>query len=97
MEDSKEVKIVPIGEGAAHLQNVVPIKKICYICHKAITEESVLMRKTLGKKEMVFVCTNHSGVVQEFIRQFGRPPFKWRIVHADKDNSKKETGTDNPV
>ena len=70
----EDVKIVTFGPGEAHLQNKMNLTE-CYICHKPNNEDMVLM--WTSEKEMSMVCPDHAGVIQEFIRQFKRPPLGW--------------------
>lgn len=69
----KEIKIIPFGPGEAHLQNEV-ISPDCYICHKH-TDDMVLLR--IDGKKMGFACTDHAGIIKEFIRQYNRLPLGW--------------------
>ena len=72
-----KVKVIPFGPGEAHLQNKVAAK-VCYICKKDHNDDMVLLRLT--GKDMVFACPDHKGVIQEFIRQFGRMPLGWNNI-----------------
>jgi hypothetical protein len=67
-------KVVPIAPGEAHLQNILQERK-CYICHKDFTDDMVIMR--VAEKQMGFVCPDHEGVIQEFLRQFKMVPLGW--------------------
>lgn len=70
------IKVIPIGPGEAHIQNKV-IEQSCYICRKKVTNDMVLLR--IKQKQMGFSCIEHSGVLQEFIRQYKRIPIGWKI------------------
>ena len=74
-EDLKKHKILPIGPGEAHLQDEITSYH-CFICLKPENDDMVLIKT--GDKKLSFACMNHKGVVQEFIRQFKRPPLGWR-------------------
>ena len=63
----KKIKIVPISDGAAHLQNEVVSYK-CYVCHCDEHEDMAMLR--VGEKKLANVCLTHRGVIQEFLRQF---------------------------
>ena len=77
MPKQDKVSIVPIGPGEAHIQNEITNFK-CYICGKNEDEDMVLIR--IKEKEMGFACLEHKGVVQEFIRQYRRPPLGWELI-----------------
>jgi hypothetical protein len=77
MPKQDKVSIVPIGPGEAHIQNEIANFK-CYICGKNEDDDMVLIR--IKEKEMGFACIDHPGVVQEFIRQFQRPPLGWELT-----------------
>ena len=77
MPKQDKVSIVPIGPGEAHIQNEITNFK-CYICGKNEDDEMVLIR--IKEKEMGFACLEHKGVVQEFIRQYRRPPLGWEHI-----------------
>jgi hypothetical protein len=79
------LKIVPIGPGEAHLQNEV-INKECYICQKPEDDNMALVR--LKEKTFVLTCLHHSGVVQEFIRQYGTLPLGWKAGETHGNNIK---------
>jgi hypothetical protein len=69
----KTIKVVPIADGEAHLQNTIDIDQ-CFIC-KEPKNDMVLLRR--GDKHMSMACVDHAGVTQEFIRQFNRAPLGW--------------------
>lgn len=71
----KPLKIVPIIDSEAHLQNEIITTEECYVCHEKATEEMALMR--VGEKKMATVCLDHKGVMQEFLRQFKMIPLGW--------------------
>jgi hypothetical protein len=73
-EKAGTIKIVPIGPGEAHIQNEI-LERKCFICHKEFTDDMVLMR--IKDKQMSFVCLDHDGTMQEFLRQFKTIPFGW--------------------
>jgi len=77
----KTIPIVPLGPSEAHLQNEVTSYK-CYICKELEHEDMVLLRT--GDKKLSFACLDHPGVVQEFIRQFGRAPLGWTLSKSSK-------------
>jgi len=81
--EQKTIKVLPLGDGAAHLQNTVVKDNQCYICGAPLTEDSVLLR--INDKQMAFACTHHHGVVQEFIRQFKTTPLGWRKHARESD------------
>ena len=83
----KEINIIPIADGRAHLQNEIDNYK-CHIC-KVDGDDMVLLRKT--GKTMIFACLDHPGVVQEFIKQFKRPPLGW-ICNLIGDDYEPQTG-----
>ena len=64
-----------LGPGEAHLQNKTG-DPICYCCHKKQNDNMVLMRTK--EKDLSFVCLDHPGVIQEFLRQFRKPPLGWK-------------------
>lgn len=76
MDKEQKVKVMPIGPGEAHIQNEILSYK-CYICGKEETDDMALLR--IKDKKMGFACLDHNGVVQEFIRQYGRPPLGWNV------------------
>lgn len=83
-EEKKEQKIVPIVSGEVHLQNIIPEKK-CYICKKEFTSDMLLLH---GKgKEMVFACSEHAGVIKEFVRQYKHIPLGWTITEVKKSQN----------
>ena len=94
----EEQNVVPIADGETHLQNLI-VDKRCYICKKEDVSDCVLLR-TDGKK-MGFACTDHVGVVQEFIKQFRAAPLGWRKTDGDsvrrESGNSEKTGSDNPV
>lgn len=71
---NKTIPIVPLGPSEAHLQNEVTSYK-CHICKESENEDMVLLRTK--DKKLSFACLDHPGVVQEFVRQFGRVPLGW--------------------
>jgi hypothetical protein len=77
----KEIPVVTIGPGEAHLQNEIVDYK-CYVCHAPEQEDMALLR--INDKRMGFACLRHSGVVQEFVRQYGRPPLGWEVANKEK-------------
>ena len=77
-------KIIPITQGKIHLQNEI-INDKCYICKDKVTDDSVLIRR--NGNEMVFACTRHKGIVQEFIRQFKIPPLGWSLEQTEETNN----------
>jgi len=74
----EKIKIIPIANGEAHLQNEI-ISKECYVCKvkQSDLNEQVLLR--IDKNKMGFACTHHSGVVAEFIKQFKHEPLDWKV------------------
>jgi hypothetical protein len=74
---SDKVPIVLLGPGEAHLQHEIKNYR-CKICKTDDDTDTVLLHA--GKNELVMACVRHVGVVQEFVRQFGRPPLGWNIT-----------------
>ena len=79
MEENKEVKVIPIGPGEAHLQNEIVSYK-CYICNTNETDDNDMVLLRIDGKKMGFACLRHRGVVQEFMRQYRRPPLEWEYI-----------------
>jgi hypothetical protein len=73
-EQNGTIKVVSIGPGEAHTQNEITSYN-CYICKKEEHEDMALIR--IRDTKMGMVCVDHPGVVQEFIRQYRRPPLGW--------------------
>ena len=101
-EEGKKLQntILKIAPGEAHLQNIIKDKQ-CYICKKKVEDDIdgdiVLIRKDKNSKEMVFACTHHNGIVQEFIKQYNRAPLGWRRQYAGSSNDKTNPWHGNPV
>jgi len=101
-----KMKVVPICDGRAHLMNVITDKDKCYVCKKDKKEEDMVLLRH-GEREMAFACLNHKGIIQEFLRQYNRPPLGWDLYDLTKKEAydvttksrDKETtrGKDNPV
>jgi len=70
----KEIPIVKFESGEVHLQNEILSKK-CYICHKDKADDMAILR--IEDKKMSFVCLDHPGVVQEFLKQYKHLPLGW--------------------
>jgi len=88
-EQNGTIKIIPFGPGEAHLQNEIDEYR-CFICKKEDDKDMALIRK--NDKTMVFVCLDHPGVCQEFIRQYKRVPLGWEI-----SNNGEAHAVGNPV
>ena len=69
----EKIPVVSLGPGEAHLQNVI-LSDACYLCKK-IEDDMVLIR--IKEKQLGYACLDHAGVIQEFIRQYGRLPLGW--------------------
>lgn len=85
---TKEMEIIPIAPGEAHLQNIVINETHCYICKKEFNkfdDKEMLLLRTKGH-EMNFCCPHHKGVAQEFVRQYRAMPGGWE-KHVKKDDS----------
>ena len=70
-----ELGVVKLEHTEAHLQDEVILDK-CYICSKAQDENMVLLRTR--DKQLGLSCLSHPGVLQEFLRQFKRPPLGYK-------------------
>jgi hypothetical protein len=77
--EARTISVVPIGPGEAHLQNEISYR--CHICKRPEHDDMALIR--INDKKMSMVCIGHPGVVQEFIRQYRRPPLGW-VVGEDR-------------
>jgi len=79
MSEEKTIPIVPIVAGEVFLQDKVVDDQKCYICKRDVnkyeTEDASFLRISKGK--MGFCCNVHTGVVQEFVKQFDRLPYGW--------------------
>jgi len=80
-KEEKKIPIVPIVSGEVFLQDKIANQQQCYICKKDInkynTKDTVLLR--IRKGLMGHCCTEHVGIVGEFIKQFNRLPFEWSV------------------
>ena len=90
-EKLKEMGYVLFENGEAHLQNEIA-KEECYICNEVASDDMVLLN--VKEKQLGYVCLDHPGVVQEFLRQFRRPPLGWEYSggnhghkHAVRDHN----------
>ena len=95
-QESNKVKqpILKVASGEVHLHNVTG-ERVCYVCGKPVDDNSndmvLLRRAEKGKeKEMIFACVEHAGVVQEFIKQYKRPPLGWRRSYAGQSDTSAE-------
>ena len=75
MNEERKIPIVPLGPGEAHLQNIV-LESTCYICGKEENDDMAMLH--IKDKQLGFACLDHRGVIQEFIKQFNRPPLGWQ-------------------
>lgn len=98
MTEETKMPIVPVVTGEVFLQDEVVDDQHCYICKKEIdkfdTKDAALLRINKGK--MGFCCTNHHGIVQEFVKQFNRLPYGWE-EHADKVKDISDGADPKPV
>jgi len=69
-----KIEVIPIVAGEAHLQNTIGLP-MCYICKKPADDSTLVMR--IAEKEFGYVCPDHEGVMQEFLRQFKMVPYGW--------------------
>ena len=83
-ENLKNHGLVPVYSGPAHLHNEIDSYR-CAICKEDDAENMVLLRDQ--NNNFHFQCTDHPETVQEFLRQFKRPPLGWKIVKSEEDKN----------
>jgi len=82
-------EILPIKTGEHFLQDVILRPGECYICGtEEVPDEMALLR--IDEHKMALACLKHRGVVQEFIKQYKRPPLEWEIKEYATNTSKSE-------
>jgi len=77
-------EILPIKTGDHFLQDVIINPGKCYICKDDSNPGDMTLLR-IDEHKMAMCCLRHRGVVQEFIRQYNRPPLEWEIKIYDAD------------
>ena len=90
MNQTKEMPIVPIVTGEVFKQDKIVSETHCYICKKEFNkfDDKDMLLLRVKEHEMGFCCPHHTGIVQEFIRQFRTMPGGWEKHTENSAGSK---------